>query len=171
MTKAQMEKVSVPCCQYLFTDGDHPVKWNPFNGVVQCHNCGHIWEPAAAPVEAERTAAPQATRGTVVDDTQAETSKAPAPAAAPSLTETEIEILQMFPTDFSMKKHFKPLCDLARIGRQCLDMEPVAWMLHAGKVDRVVVNITNDSKAAHNWGACNTSYQSVTPLIVKPEAK
>lgn len=58
MTKAQMEKVSVPCCQYLFTDGDHPVKWNPFNGVVQCHNCGHIWEPAAAPVEAERTAAP-----------------------------------------------------------------------------------------------------------------
>ncbi len=23
------------------------VKWNPFNGVVQCHICGQVWAPLA----------------------------------------------------------------------------------------------------------------------------
>lgn len=31
------------CCSYKFTD-DCPVKWNQFNKVVQCHNCGQIYE-------------------------------------------------------------------------------------------------------------------------------
>jgi hypothetical protein len=21
------------------------IKWNPFNKVIQCHQCGHIWVP------------------------------------------------------------------------------------------------------------------------------
>jgi hypothetical protein len=38
--------VVVPCCQYVLTDTQkYPVFWNPFNKVVQCHNCGHIWTP------------------------------------------------------------------------------------------------------------------------------
>ena len=31
------EPVALPCCGY--TDAN-AVKWNPLNGVVQCHNCG-----------------------------------------------------------------------------------------------------------------------------------
>jgi hypothetical protein len=31
------EPVALPCCGY--TDAS-AVKWNPFNGVMQCHNCG-----------------------------------------------------------------------------------------------------------------------------------
>jgi hypothetical protein len=31
------EPVTLPCCGY--TDAN-AVKWNPLNGVVQCHNCG-----------------------------------------------------------------------------------------------------------------------------------
>jgi hypothetical protein len=31
------EPVALPCCGY--TDAS-AVKWNPLNGVVQCHNCG-----------------------------------------------------------------------------------------------------------------------------------
>ncbi len=29
---------------------NHPeaVKWNPDNGVVQCHACGHVWVPLDA---------------------------------------------------------------------------------------------------------------------------
>ena len=33
-----------PCCGYADTGA---IKWNEFNGVVQCHNCGHIYELAA----------------------------------------------------------------------------------------------------------------------------
>jgi hypothetical protein len=33
----KQEPVALPCCGY--TDAS-AVKWNPLNGVVQCHNCG-----------------------------------------------------------------------------------------------------------------------------------
>jgi len=26
----------------------HHVRWNPHNGVVQCHKCGHVWVPLDA---------------------------------------------------------------------------------------------------------------------------
>jgi len=34
------EPVALPCCGY--TDAN-AVKWNPLNGVVQCHNCGQTY--------------------------------------------------------------------------------------------------------------------------------
>ena len=34
------EPVALHCCAY--TDAS-AVKWNPFNGVVQCHNCGQTY--------------------------------------------------------------------------------------------------------------------------------
>jgi hypothetical protein len=37
------EPVALPCCGY--TDAG-AVKWNPLNGVVQCHNCGHTYAPS-----------------------------------------------------------------------------------------------------------------------------
>jgi hypothetical protein len=37
---AEQEPVELPCCGY--TDAS-AVKWNPFNGVVQCHNCGQCY--------------------------------------------------------------------------------------------------------------------------------
>jgi hypothetical protein len=34
------------CCGYQPNPKlPHPVMWNPFNKVVQCHNCGQVWEP------------------------------------------------------------------------------------------------------------------------------
>ena len=42
----QAEKpVALPCCSY--TDAS-AIKWNPLNGVVQCHNCGQTYIPPAA---------------------------------------------------------------------------------------------------------------------------
>jgi hypothetical protein len=41
----QIEKqkpVTLPCCGYANPEA---VKWNPFNQVVQCHNCGHTYTP------------------------------------------------------------------------------------------------------------------------------
>jgi len=38
----EQEPVALPCCGY--TDAS-AVKWNPFNGVVQCHNCGQTYTP------------------------------------------------------------------------------------------------------------------------------
>ncbi len=32
------------CCDY----SPKAVFWNPYNKVVQCHNCGHVWEPKAS---------------------------------------------------------------------------------------------------------------------------
>jgi hypothetical protein len=32
-----LEPVALPCCGYMDASA---VKWNPLNGVVQCHNCG-----------------------------------------------------------------------------------------------------------------------------------
>ena len=42
LAKAQPEQepVALPCCGY--TDAS-AVKWNPFNNVVQCHNCGQVY--------------------------------------------------------------------------------------------------------------------------------
>jgi hypothetical protein len=37
---AQQEPVTLPCCGY--TDAS-AIKWNRFNGVVQCHNCGQVY--------------------------------------------------------------------------------------------------------------------------------
>ena len=36
----EQEPVKLPCCGY--TDAS-AVKWNPFNRVVQCHNCGQTY--------------------------------------------------------------------------------------------------------------------------------
>lgn len=34
------------CCGYKVPPHlPHPVYWNPGNAVVQCHNCGQVWEP------------------------------------------------------------------------------------------------------------------------------
>jgi hypothetical protein len=38
--RTEQEPVVLPCCGY--TDAS-AVKWNPFNGVVQCHNCGQCY--------------------------------------------------------------------------------------------------------------------------------
>jgi len=38
--RTEQEPVELPCCGY--TDAS-AVKWNPFNGVVQCHNCGQTY--------------------------------------------------------------------------------------------------------------------------------
>lgn len=39
----------VECCGYELVDKDHPVYWNPFNKVVQCHNCGTVYGPNKVP--------------------------------------------------------------------------------------------------------------------------
>jgi hypothetical protein len=36
----EQEPVALPCCGY--TDAS-AIKWNPLNGVVQCHNCGQTF--------------------------------------------------------------------------------------------------------------------------------
>jgi hypothetical protein len=35
-----------PCCGNEWETGNHPVYWNPWNKVVQCHNCGQVWQPS-----------------------------------------------------------------------------------------------------------------------------
>jgi hypothetical protein len=35
-----------PCCKYRAElSNAYPIFWNPFNKVVQCHNCGHQYAP------------------------------------------------------------------------------------------------------------------------------
>ena len=35
------------CCNYNPPkDQPYPVMWNPYNKVVQCHNCGTVYEPS-----------------------------------------------------------------------------------------------------------------------------
>ena len=34
------------CCQYEIDEARPVVAWNPYNGNVQCHNCGHVYVPA-----------------------------------------------------------------------------------------------------------------------------
>ena len=51
------EPVALPCCGY--TDAS-AVKWNPLNGVVQCHNCGQNYTTPpqrTEPVDYEKLAA------------------------------------------------------------------------------------------------------------------
>ena len=43
--------------------------------------------------------------------------------------------------------------------------EPVAWELRKGKTDRVLLEITNDPKRAHDW---NCSLEEVVPLYTHP---
>jgi hypothetical protein len=38
----KQEPVKLPCCSYHAATA---IKWNQFNGVVQCHNCGEIYAP------------------------------------------------------------------------------------------------------------------------------
>jgi hypothetical protein len=40
LAQQEQEPVALPCCGY--TDAS-AVKWNPLNGVVQCHNCGQTY--------------------------------------------------------------------------------------------------------------------------------
>ena len=40
LAQTEKEPVALPCCGY--TDAS-AVKWNPFNNVVQCHNCGQVY--------------------------------------------------------------------------------------------------------------------------------
>jgi hypothetical protein len=40
--RTEQEPVELPCCGY--TDAS-AIKWNSFNGVVQCHNCGQTYTP------------------------------------------------------------------------------------------------------------------------------
>ena len=48
---AQQEPVALPCCGY--TDAS-AVKWNPYNQVLQCHNCGQVYtSPQAQPAQQE----------------------------------------------------------------------------------------------------------------------
>lgn len=38
------------CCNYEADPSlPYPVFWNPYNGVVQCHACGHQYEPVKIP--------------------------------------------------------------------------------------------------------------------------
>ncbi len=35
---------NLPCCDYEVQEGAiGPVYWNPYNKVVQCHNCGQVY--------------------------------------------------------------------------------------------------------------------------------
>lgn len=40
VAQPEQEPVALPCCGY--TDAS-AVKWNPYNQVVQCHNCGQVY--------------------------------------------------------------------------------------------------------------------------------
>jgi transcription elongation factor Elf1 len=42
LAQPEQEPVELPCCGY--TDAS-AIKWNSFNGVVQCHNCGQTYTP------------------------------------------------------------------------------------------------------------------------------
>lgn len=37
---------TLPCCGYNNLEA---VKWNPYNQVVQCHNCGQVYTPQPQP--------------------------------------------------------------------------------------------------------------------------
>jgi hypothetical protein len=49
----EQKPVALPCCGYIDASA---IKWNPFNGVVQCHNCGQTYAALRAALEQpERT--------------------------------------------------------------------------------------------------------------------
>ena len=38
--------MATSCCGYIPELSEtYPVYWNPYNRVVQCHNCGTVWKP------------------------------------------------------------------------------------------------------------------------------
>jgi transcription elongation factor Elf1 len=49
LAQPQGESVSLPCCGYTNPEA---IKWNQFNGVVQCHNCGQVYNTTPPSVEA-----------------------------------------------------------------------------------------------------------------------
>jgi transcription elongation factor Elf1 len=49
LAQPQGESVSLPCCGYTNPEA---IKWNQFNGVVQCHNCGQVYNITPPSVEA-----------------------------------------------------------------------------------------------------------------------
>ena len=74
----------------------------------------------------------------------------------------------------------EPVCDKdpqgcwnvrCQLGKVCKNahpqpkQEPVAWELRKGKTDRVLLEITNDPKRAHDW---NCSLEEVVPLYTHP---
>jgi hypothetical protein len=46
--RTEQEPVKLPCCGYADASA---VKWNPFNRVCQCHNCGQTYTPPAQPAQ------------------------------------------------------------------------------------------------------------------------
>lgn len=44
--------------------------------------------------------------------------------------------------------------------------EPVAWELRKGKTDRVLLEITNNAKRAHDW---KCSLEEIVPLYTRPQ--
>lgn len=40
LEQPEQEPVALPCCGYADASA---IKWNPLNGVVQCHNCGQTY--------------------------------------------------------------------------------------------------------------------------------
>ena len=46
----EQEPIALPCCGYADASA---VKWNPYNQVVQCHNCGQVYTatPQRKPLE------------------------------------------------------------------------------------------------------------------------
>lgn len=50
----QKSVTHLPCCGYADTSA---LKWNPYNSVVQCHNCGQVYtapQPARQPLTDEQ---------------------------------------------------------------------------------------------------------------------
>lgn len=50
----QKSVTHLPCCGYADTSA---LKWNPYNSVVQCHNCGQVYtapKPARQPLTDEQ---------------------------------------------------------------------------------------------------------------------
>lgn len=47
-----------------------------------------------------------------------------------------------------------------------IGQEPVAWELRKGKTDRVLLEITNDPRRAHDW---KCSLEEVVPLYAAPQ--
>lgn len=45
------------CCDYTYKGLPHPVQFNPYNNVVQCHNCGQIYVPQINVAEEEEAIA------------------------------------------------------------------------------------------------------------------
>lgn len=57
------------CCNYSAPLRlPYPVMWNEFNKVVQCHNCGQVWNPKCPELIAVARAANRLVSATTVAD-------------------------------------------------------------------------------------------------------